>query len=121
MHELSIVQTLIEQVEQEVQRSGQEGQVTRLELVIGRLSGVNSDSIRFALQMLTPGTLLEAAEVHITEPKARCCCRACGARSEIDEFVVECPACGNADLFIEGGRDLILQSIELEVLPAEPT
>lgn len=114
MHELSIIEALIEQVEKEVRRSGQGSRVTGLELVIGRLSGVNADSLRFAFQLLAPGTVVEAAEVHITEPKAACSCRTCGASTEIDNLVVECPKCGSGDVFLEGGRDLRLQSIELE-------
>jgi hydrogenase nickel incorporation protein HypA/HybF len=114
VHELSLTQTLIEQVEKEVQRSGAKGRVTRVALVIGRRSGVNSDAMRFAFQMLVPGTLLEAARVHISEPNATCRCRACDARTEISELVVHCPACGSDDVFIEGGRDLVLQSIDVE-------
>jgi len=114
VHELSIVEALIEQVEKEVERAGQSGRVTGLELVIGRLSGVNTDSIRFAFEMLAPGTLVEAAQIRVTEPKATCRCRACGAGSEIDEWVVRCPVCGSGDVFLEGGQDLLLQSIDLE-------
>ena len=114
MHELSIVEALIEQVEKEVQRAGQAGRVTGLDLVIGRLSGVNADSLRFALEMLGPGTVVEAAEVRITEPYANCRCRACGEATEVDELVICCPACGSADVYLEGGADLWLQSIELE-------
>jgi Zn finger protein HypA/HybF involved in hydrogenase expression len=36
---MSIVQALIEQVESEIERAGQTGRVTRLELAIGTLSG----------------------------------------------------------------------------------
>jgi len=114
VHELSIVETLIDQVEREVAASGEKGTVTRLELVIGRLSGVSCDSIRFALEMLAPGTVLEHARVDIAEPKAVCCCRRCGAQCEIDELVSRCPECQGSDVYIEGGRDLILQSIELD-------
>lgn len=114
MHELSIVEALIEQVEKEIQRAGQTGRVTGLDLVIGRLSGVNADSIRFALEMLAPGTVVEAAEVRIAEPYANCRCRSCGEATEVDELVICCPACGSADVYLEGGADLWLQSIELE-------
>ena len=114
MHELSIVQTLIEQVQEEVQRSGVNGRVTRLELVIGRLSGVNSDAMRFAYEMLAPGTVLQEAELHVTEPGATCVCHDCGARTEIDELAVRCPECGSDEVSIEGGRDLVLQSIDVE-------
>ena len=41
-------------------------------------------------------------------------CRACNAGLEIDDLVVECPQCGSHDIVIEGGRELVLQSIEIE-------
>jgi hydrogenase nickel incorporation protein HypA/HybF len=114
MHELSIVEALIDQVKQELDRAEQQGRVLRLDLSIGRLSGVNSDAIRFAFGLLTPGTILEKAEVAIDEPKAVCQCHACDARTEIDDLVLECPKCADPDITIEGGRDMTLQSIEIE-------
>jgi hydrogenase nickel incorporation protein HypA/HybF len=117
MHELSIVEALIEQVRRELQRAGQNGRVRRLELSIGRLSGVNCDSVRFAFGLIAVGTLLENAELTIHEPKAVCCCRACNARAEIDDLVIQCPQCGSAEISIDGGRDLLLQSIEIEDQP----
>jgi len=114
LHELSIVETLIEQVNREVRQSGHEGQVIRLDISVGRLSGVNVDSIRFAFELLSPGTLLEGVELQIAQPKAVCCCDACKARTEIDELVSDCPACGSGQITFEGGQDLFLESIELE-------
>jgi hydrogenase nickel incorporation protein HypA/HybF len=114
MHELSIVEALIEQVKRELHRAGQPGPVARVELSIGRLSGVHSDSVRFAFGLLAPGTTVENAEIVIQEPRAVCCCRACGAREEIDDLVCRCPRCASDDVAIEGGRDLVLQSIDVE-------
>jgi hydrogenase nickel incorporation protein HypA/HybF len=114
VHEVSIVEALIDQVRREVEQLGHHGRVTRLELVIGRLSGVCVDSLRFAFEILAPGTLLERAAVEIAEPRAECRCRPCGKRTPIDEIVVQCPACASPEISIEGGRDLLLQSIELE-------
>jgi len=114
MHELSIAEALIEQVQQEVDRCGECGRVVRLELTIGRLAGVHCDSLRFAFELLAPGTLVEGAEMKITEPKAVCRCTQCHARSELDELLVACPQCQSPDVTIEGGRELLLQSIEIE-------
>jgi hydrogenase nickel incorporation protein HypA/HybF len=114
VHELSIVEALIEQVEKEVERSGHAGRVTGLDVSIGRLSGVNPDSFRFAFEMLTPQTLLETAQIRIAEPNAVCRCQSCGAATEVDELVAQCSECGSGDVILEGGRDLWLQSIELE-------
>jgi len=114
MHELAIVEALIDQTRAEVENAGQTGRVLRLDLSIGRLSGVYCDSIRFAFDLLSKDTLLEGAELHITQPKATCHCHECDARVEIDEIVVQCPECAGGDVSIDGGRELLLQSIELE-------
>ena len=108
MHELSIVEALIDQVGNELDRAGQPGRVARLELSIGRLSGVNCESIRFAFRLLAAGTLVESAEIVIQEPKAVCHCRACGAQAEIDDLVVQCPGCARHATTVaidEAGRE----------------
>ncbi len=114
MHELSIVEALIEQVGQELDRAGQPGRAAKLELSIGLLSGVNCDSLRFAFDLLSPGTRVEGAEVVIDEPKPTCHCRSCNSSRQIDELTPHCPACGSDDILIEGGREMLLQSIEIE-------
>jgi hydrogenase nickel incorporation protein HypA/HybF len=114
MHELSIVEALIEQVQRELNRARQQGPVARLELSIGRLSGVNSDSLRFAFGLIASGTPVENAEIIINEPKAVCNCHACNIQTEIDDLVVQCPRCVSDDITIEGGRDLVLQSIDIQ-------
>ena len=99
----------------ELDRAGQHGRVLRLELSIGRLSGVNCDSIRFAFGLLAPGTVVDDAEIVIDEPKAVCHCRACdgrdGNRRPGGRSV---PAATAGEITIEGGRELVLQSIEIE-------
>ena len=114
MHEMSIVQTLLEQIEAEVCRSGHTGRVLKVELVVGRLSGVHVDALRFAFQLLSPGTLAEQAALEIAQPAAELVCGQCGQRCAIEELESVCPACGSAQVVIEGGRQLLLQSIELE-------
>lgn len=114
MHEISIVQALIEHVEEAVREAGQSGRVMCLDLVIGRLSGVNADSIRFAFEMLAPDTRVASARLNIEEPPAVACCRTCGVRTPIQELVDRCPACGSPDISIEEGRDLLLRSIEVD-------
>ncbi len=114
MHELSIVEALMAQVEEEVMQVDGGGQVTRVSLIIGRLSGVNCDSIRFAFELLAPGTLLESAKLEIAEPQAKCVCQDCGATSEIDRMVGQCPSCASQDIIIQGGTELVLQTIDLE-------
>ena len=114
MHELSIVEALIEQVQEEISRAGVEGKIAKLELSIGRLSGVNTDSIRFAFELLAPETILAGAEIVIREPKAVCRCNSCHAETDLDDLVLQCPRCASTDVVIDGGRELLLQSIDVE-------
>ena len=86
----------------------------RLELAVGRLSGVHCDSLRFAFELLAPGTAAEGAELAIRQPPAVSRCRQCGAASEIVEMVIDCPRCGSPAITIEEGRELLLESIEIE-------
>ena len=71
MHELAIAKALIEQVGTELDRAGQNKAVKRLELAVGRLSGVHCDCLRFAFELLSPGTPVEGAE--LTSRTARGC------------------------------------------------
>ena len=114
MHELAIVEALIEQVGTELDRAGYKGAVKRLELAVGRLSGVHCDSLRFAFSLLSPGTLAEGAELFIREPSAISRCHQCAATTEIAEMVIDCPLCGSSEIVIEKGRELLLESIEIE-------
>ncbi len=119
MHELAIAEALIEQVGTELERAGRGtrlrvGAVKRLELAVGRLSGVHCDSLRFAFEVLSPGTPVEGAELSIREPPAISRCRQCEAATEIAEMVIDCPQCGSAEIVIEAGRELLLESIEIE-------
>jgi hydrogenase nickel incorporation protein HypA/HybF len=111
---MSIVQALLEQVAEEVDQSGYRGRVVSLHLVVGRLSGVHVDAIRFGFELLSPGSIAQGAALQIDQPQARCHCDRCGAAVEIAEIVSVCPLCGQGDIIIRGGQELLLQSIDLE-------
>src|SRR5262249_25860768 len=70
--------------------------VTCVHLEIGALSGAVADSIRFCFDLATEGTGLAGARLEITEPPARCPCRACGAEFQPDSPLALCP-CGSRD------------------------
>jgi len=115
MHELSIAQALIEQLGMElILHPEHGGRVKRLELAVGRLSGVHCDALRFGFQLLAQGTPLEGVELSIRQPPAVSRCQECGRQTEIMEMVIVCPACSSPQITIEQGRDLLLETIEIE-------
>ena len=114
MHELSIVDAVLDQVQEEVRQSGAGGRVTRLELVIGRLSGVNPDSIRFAFELLAPGTVVEGAEIRIREPESSSLAVLVESAAKSRTSPLSVPSAQSSDVAIEGGQELLLETIEVE-------
>jgi len=113
MHELSIVLSIIEIVATEVKKSGAE-RVTEVHLEIGQLSGVEFESFEFALKNLTPGSVIESAEITIEKPggTARCC--DCGYEFAIENFIGSCNLCSSFNLEIIKGRELSVKSITID-------
>ena len=108
MHELAIAESVVDTVTQRLPGA----KVTCVRLEIGALSGVVPDSIRFCFDLATEGTGLEGAALEITEPPARCRCRACGAEFQPDSPVVLCP-CGSADVAVLAGEELKILSVQV--------
>ena len=113
MHELSITQSLFDLVLEQAKRAGA-AKVTRINLVIGRLTGVVGDSVRFYMDFLSQDTIVQGAGLEIKEVPARVTCRDCGQESELREFDWTCPGCGGTSLAITGGKELFLESIDVE-------
>jgi len=123
MHEAAIVEALIAEVQRQVASAGCRGRVVKLRLRIGRFSGVSTEALRFAFDLTKPGTLLAEAELEIEEPSALCVCSVCGQQTAVDELVLACPVCGSGQIHLEGGQEMLLESIELEEnseLPDQP-
>ncbi|MGQ9605853.1 MAG: hydrogenase maturation nickel metallochaperone HypA/HybF [Thermogutta sp.] len=115
MHEVSLVEHLLDGVERELPSELAGARVARVVIHVGVLSGAHPEALRFAFDLLAPERLGEGVRLEIVEVPAVCRCHACGAASPITEPVFVCPGCGSPDIRTEGGSDLILQEIELEV------
>jgi len=114
VHEFSIVQALLDQVTESISEAGQSGRVVRLDLIVGRLSGVHVDSLRFAFDLLAPESVAEGAQLGIEQKPAAFRCGRCQATGDVVELIADCPRCAAPEITIVGGQELVLQSIELE-------
>jgi hydrogenase nickel incorporation protein HypA/HybF len=113
MHELSIVKNIIEIVAMEAIKSGSD-RVTEVQLEIGQLSGVEFESLEFALKNLTRGTVIESAEIYIDKPEGIARCRNCSNEFAIKNFIGSCNICSSFDLDIIKGRELRVKSITID-------
>ena len=105
MHELSLAGGILQVVEDAAAREAF-ARVLQLRLEVGKLAGVELQALRFALEAIAPGTLLEGAEVLIDEPPGRAWCMGCSTAVEIEQRGDACPACGGHRLTPQGGDEL---------------
>lgn len=119
MHELSIAESLVEQLTALARREGA-ARVARVDLRVGALSGVDPEALAFAFPVAAEGTVAEGADLVARLVPARATCRACGAETESDSCFAVCTRCASPDLTFQGGRDLTLYAVTFAEAGARP-
>ena len=114
MHELAIAQALVDQVGKaaEAQKAKR---VVSIRVVVGTLSGVDPESLRMAFPLAAEEEPLLKDAVLVVEPvTATVRCADCQAVSTPEPPFVYCMACKSRNVQIETGRELYIQSAEIE-------
>lgn len=113
MHELSVCLSLLEQV-QAIATERNAVQVTRIELKVGPLSGVESALLHSAWPMAAAGTIATDADFVVEEIAIVVRCSACDAETDALPNRLVCGDCGDYRTTVISGDEMILQSVELE-------
>jgi hydrogenase nickel incorporation protein HypA/HybF len=114
MHELSIVTSLFEVLEEKA-RENSATKIVKVRLKLGKLAGVVPELLQRAFDTYKEGTIAAEATLEVEEVPLKLRCRTCGVEIEKEEYVLLCPACGSTDLEILEGMDLILDKLDLEI------
>ena len=95
--------------------------VERVELIVGQMRLVVPEALVMAWQVISEGTIAAGAELAVVETPMEARCRQCGQEfaPQIDNYL--CPACGQADVDIFAGDDIILKSVVCETDGSEDT
>lgn len=111
MHEVSLVQALLETVIKSAAANGIT-RVNRVKLVVGEVHGALPDALEFAFQVLTEGTVCAGAvlEVERVPLVFRCC--ACGREFSPQGLSRRCPGCSKNKNDLAGGRELYVDYYE---------
>jgi hydrogenase nickel incorporation protein HypA/HybF len=112
MHEVSLAQDIVAISTESIKDRPVE-KVVVVNLKIGPLSGVDPEALRFALSVVTEGTLLAGAEFRIETPPLRLDCLACRKPFDSREFVFTCPACGSDRIQILSGDEMEIVNLEV--------
>lgn len=118
MHELGIMTGVMDAVNRSAEQAGAL-KVLKVTLSIGEMTEAIEDSLRFAFEVLTEGTNSEGAElvINMVKPKSRCL--DCGSVYEHDRFHMACDACGSFATELIAGRELQIDSIEVDLPDAD--
>ena len=116
MHEYSICCALMQQVEA-VARSHRAGQVERIELSIGPLSGVDPALLRQAWPLVATGTVAESAVLDISTGAVTVSCTRCNAVSQVRPNRLLCKRCGDYRTRLLSGDEMLLNRVELSAPP----
>ena len=113
MHELSLAQAMVEEVEKVLIKEGAT-KVISLTITIGALSGVEKEALDFAFPVVAEGTPLEDAVLLFDEVPAKVKCRDCHQLSGSDRYFLQCEHCESINVEIVSGREFMIKSMEIE-------
>ena len=113
MHELPVTEQILKIVLEHAREAGAQ-RVLQVNLVVGNLTSFVDDSIQFYFDFLTRETEAENAVLQIARVPARVRCHQCG-----EEFAPRgvdwlCPQCGALGGEVLAGREMYIESIEVE-------
>jgi hydrogenase nickel incorporation protein HypA/HybF len=116
VHELSVAQALVEQVEAVIHQNHAQS-ATLIRVRIGPLAGVVPDLLANAFPLAAAGSRLEHAELEFAHAPITVRCQTCGAETEAAMNRLICGTCGDWHTQVISGDELLLESVELEMAP----
>lgn len=113
VHELAITQNILDIVLSEA-KAAQVDKITKINLVIGELSGVVSECVQFYFDFLKKDNPAEEAIIDFKLVPAELRCRGCQTKFNPQDSAWICPNCQSTGIEVLSGRDCYIESIEVE-------
>ena len=113
MHEMSIALSIVESVDAKA-REEAAGRISGIDLVIGKLAGIEPESLKFCFSAAARGTLADGALLVVEEPEGLGECGECGRIFPVSFYYAECPDCRSLRVKIVSGEEFLIQSITIE-------
>jgi len=115
MHELSICQSLVGAVIEELGRARPApGRLVAARIVVGALHQVVPENMTFAYEILTRDTMAAGSRLDIRWVPVSAKCHSCGWSGGIEVPLFLCASCNSGDLELLTGRELFLENLEIE-------
>ena len=112
MHEVGIMQSVLDLAEREARAVGAAG-ISEVRMRVGRLTGLVPESLDFAFSVLREGTLAGEAQLCVEYVSGSFWCAECGREFDAEGFFCECPGCGTPSFERRRGMEMELLSLEV--------
>jgi len=113
MHELSIAQSILDSALRHAEEKGFQ-KILSIHLQIGRLSGIEVESLRFCFEVLSAETIARSAALAVDLVPLRGKCRQCSREFDLEEVDFVCPGCHNREIEVVSGTEMLMDRIEVE-------
>ena len=113
MHEMGIAMQIMNLCQQSLPPD-EDLRIKSIHLRVGKLTAIVPQSLRMCMEVVTKDTPAEGAELQFTEVPLVVQCQECGEDTEIEEPPFKCSGCGSDKVDIISGREMIVESIEVE-------
>ena len=113
MHEMSIALSIVEAADLKAREEGAT-RISGIDLLVGKLAGIEPESLKFCFSLAAKGTLAEDALLAIEEPEGIGECADCGRQFPVAFYYAECPGCRSLRIRIVSGEEFVIQSITIE-------
>lgn len=113
MHELSIVSSVLDQLE-ELKKQHNGAVFTKVGLRVGEVAGVDVDCLRFGFDCIVKDTPWETMALEIEQIPRRQRCPGCEAEFQAENWATACPHCGEAATLTIAGDELQIAYVEVE-------
>jgi hydrogenase nickel incorporation protein HypA/HybF len=113
MHELGITENIVN-IALTKAGEAQASRISKINLVIGEMSGFVADCIQFYFDSLSRDTIAQGAVIQFELVTTQLQCRDCSTIFTPQDTLWACPKCGGRSVEISKGRELYIESIEVE-------
>jgi hydrogenase nickel incorporation protein HypA/HybF len=113
MHEMGVAMQVIEIATASIPKDMPDARVVRVNLKVGKLSAIVTDSLRFCFEIAAKDSPLDGAELAIEEVPVTARCKDCGRQWTIESPVFNCRYCRSGAVALLSGRELDIESIEI--------
>lgn len=113
MHEMSVATHLLNLCVENAEKNSAKS-ISKITVKIGKLSGVEPHFLVSAFDVIKGETVAANAELEFIHQDVVARCDKCSQSYKIEDYYIACPECGNVDVKIIDGEELMLMSLELD-------